>query len=358
MIKRFYHSLLKNRLPRPLYLIYFVTNNCDSKCIHCFNWQALNKPEKELSLQEIGNFSKQLDSLSSMGFSGGEPLLRNDLNEIIGLFKKNCKTRDFGIPTNCLRPKQIYEYVKKILEANPDIALTVYLSLDGTKEVHDEIRGVKGSFEKVLETYGLLKGLRSNKNFRLKVTTVISNRNADNIPELIAFVKQNILEIEFQYFEILRGSPKESSIRPPTLQQLQRLKPTIFDSYKGYSFYRGKKLQSSIAFHLKKFVFETYMRILKEKRQLVPCYVGRTHCILGSQGEISFCELLPQIGNIRENSFEEIWNSEKAEEQRGFIKAKKCWCVHSCFQQNNIVFTHSLYPKMAFFMLKGLLKDS
>lgn len=356
MIKKFYYSIIKNKLKRPLYLIYFVTNKCNSKCIHCFNWKALNKKENELTLEEINKFTKEIGNLPSMGFSGGEPFLRNDLNEIIGLFQKNCNTKDFGIPTNCLMPKQIFDKTKKILENNPNITLTVYISLDGTKDTHDEIRGLKGAFEKVIETYELLKNLRSFKNFRLKITTTITNRNIHNIPELIFFVKKNMPYVHFQSFEIMRGLPPKSYVRPPTINQLKDLKRSIFDSYKGYSFYRGKKIQSLIAYQLKKFIFETYLNILEQKKQLVPCYVGTTHCILGSEGDISFCELTQPIGNIRENTFNEIWNSKKANILRNFIKNKKCYCVHSCFQQNNIVFTTSLYPKIFLYILKNSLK--
>ncbi len=355
MLEKIYRSFTKNHLKEPVNLIFFVTGKCDSRCIHCFNWKALNKKRDELTLKEVEGFAKQFNNLPEVGFSGGEPLLRADLEAIISTFEKNCGTKNFGIPTNGLRPKQITKAVKDILEKHPSINLAINLSLDGTKEIHDEIRGVKGSFEKTIETYRLLAKLKRNRDFGLKIATTLSNKNLENIPTLIEFVKKNMPSVGFQTFEIMRGSPKDKGITAPTIAQLKKVKPVIFTSYKGTSFYRKNPIASKIAVSAKKFVFDKYLEMLKKKKQLIPCYVGTTNIVLTETGSLHFCELTPSIGNIRENSVGEILNGKKAESMRESIKQRRCWCVHSCFQQNNMMFTKRMWPKIATYVIKDLL---
>ena len=356
MREKIVRSFTKNRLKAPVNLIFFVTGKCDSRCIHCFNWKALNQKRNELTIEEVEKFAKQFDSLPEVGFSGGEPLLRKDLEEIITVFENNCNTKNFGIPTNGLRPKQIVKEVENILDKHPKINLGINLSLDGTKKVHDEIRGVKGGFEKALETYELLAGFRKKKDFGLKAVTTISNRNVENIPTLIEFVKKNMPAIDFQTFEIMRGSPKDKEITAPTIEQLKKVRSAIFASYKGSSFYRGNSITSRIAVSAKKFVFDKYLETLKKKKQLFPCYAGTVNMVLTETGSLHFCELTPSIGNIRENTPEEILQSEKAKRQRESIRQKKCWCTHSCFQQNNMMLTKRMWPKIAAYAIKDLLQ--
>ena len=81
------------------YLIFNVTNKCNAFCDHCFNWkkvqeagvtqniQQLSK-RRELSLDEIDQFSRTLPRLLLLNLCGGEPFMRLDLPEIIRIFKK------------------------------------------------------------------------------------------------------------------------------------------------------------------------------------------------------------------------------------------------------------------------------
>jgi len=355
MLEKIARSFTKNRLKKPVNLIFFVTGKCDSRCIHCFNWKNLNRNRDELGLKEIGGFAKEFGSLPEVGFSGGEPLLRKDLEGIISVFELNCGTKNFGIPTNGLRPKQIAKEVENILERHPGINLGINISLDGTKEVHDSIRGIKGSFDKALETYRLLAELRRKKGFGLKAVTTILNRNVENIPELIKFVKGNMPDIDFQTFEIMRGNPKGTGIAGPTIAQLKKARPAIFSSYKGGSFYRKNALASRIAASAKKFVFDKYLEMLEREEQLFPCYAGTVNLVLTETGNVHFCELTPSIGNIRENKITEILKGKKAGSMREHIRQRRCWCVHSCFQQNNMMLTKRMWPEIALYVIKDLL---
>ncbi len=358
LLKRFYNMLMKNSLKRPLYLTLFVTNRCNSRCQHCFNWRNEKDWQNELTLQEIEGIAKQIGPVEGAGVSGGEPMLREDIDRIDDIFIEHCKITEFGIPTNCLMPRLIFEKSKKMLLKHPDVGLTIHMSLDGIGAAHDKFRGVKGNFEKFLETYELLKELKKYPNFSLKVDTTITNKNINEIEKIARHVRESMPEVDFHSFEIVRGDTRNSDVKPPSVGGLRKLKPVLFGVAKTSDFYRKNKIASLFATAAKEYIYDTYLKTLEEKKAQVPCYVGRTHCIIDSHGNVYFCELTNAIGNLRENSFEEIWNSKKAKEMREFIGSGKCYCVHSCFMQNNILFTPRTYPAMIWYFLKRLLRGA
>lgn len=346
MHKKIYYSMKKNFLKKPIYLIFFVTNSCNASCNHCFYSNQLNANQKDiLSLEEISKFSKSLGKLVWLAISGGEPFLRNDLEEIYKIFCDNNKIEDLNLPTNGILTDVIYEKTKNMLESRNIKNFNVVLSIDGTRDVHNKIRGID-CFDNVIETYSRLIELKKlHKNLRIKVNTTLSNKNIRVLPELINLVMQ-MPGIDFHNFEIMRGNPKNPEYSPPTTAQLESVKPLIFKAWEHYTFFGKKILESKIAINAKKFLFNSYIKTLNEKRQLFPCYAGKVHCVLDYNGDIFLCELGPKMGNIRQNSFDEIWRSEKANIERNKISKKGCYCTHSCFQNTNVSFNQRLWPKL------------
>jgi len=218
--------------------------------------------------------------------------------------------------------------------------------LDGTKDIHDKIRGTK-CYDNVIKTYNKLAKLKDKyKFFSIKISTTISNVNISNIEDLHKEVVKKMPRIDYHNFEILRGEPKDSSYREPSVKELVRIRPLLFKIYEKYDYYSGNRITSKIASNSKKMLYDAYLDILRNKKQPFPCYAGKIHCVLGHQGDISFCELLDRVGNIRESNFKEIWNSEKAKRMRKFIKDRKCTCTHSCFQTTNFIFDQRHWLKL------------
>ncbi|MBS3095478.1 radical SAM protein [Candidatus Woesearchaeota archaeon] len=349
MHKKIYYSFRKNSLKNPIYLIFFVTNSCNARCNHCFYSNQLNINQKDiLTLEQINDFSKQLGKIVWLAISGGEPFLRNDLEKIYELFCDNNKIEDLNLPTNGVLTDVIYEKAKYMLNSRKIKNFNIVLSLDGTKEIHNQIRGID-CFENVFKTYEKLIELKKDhSNLLIKVNTTLSNNNIHVIPDLIKYVHEKMPGIDFHNFEIMRGNPKNPSYLPPTTEQLEEIKPLIFKTWEHYAFFGKKDLKSKIAINAKKFLFNSYIKTLKEKRQLFPCYAGKVHAVLDYNGDIFLCELGPKIGNIKEQSFKEVWNSENANIERKKIMNKECYCTHSCFQNTNVSFNQKLWPKLFF----------
>ena len=202
----------------PPFLIFFVTSKCNLKCKHCFYWENMGDSTSDLTFNEFESVSNQLGKLYNLLLSGGEPFLREDLVEICEIFCRNNRVQKLSIPTNGFMPDVIYNCVKQILSNCPEQSLDIQLSMDGLKDYHDNLRGRKGSFDRVLETYKLLGGLKNKfKNLSVNTTSVIVNDGIDELHRLQKFIKTNMKHIDNIYFGLVRGRPRESHISLPDI---------------------------------------------------------------------------------------------------------------------------------------------
>jgi pyruvate-formate lyase-activating enzyme len=103
-------------LAGPIQLILFITDRCNARCHHCFNWQAVNYGDDGLRLDELRALSSDLGSLLTLSISGGEPSLRADLAEAITIFTGGNSVGDISIPTNGLLPDALCTQVRHLLD--------------------------------------------------------------------------------------------------------------------------------------------------------------------------------------------------------------------------------------------------
>jgi MoaA/NifB/PqqE/SkfB family radical SAM enzyme len=340
--KYFFYSLFGRDLPL-FSMIFQVTNVCNSRCLMCFNWQVVNQATDELSLVEIEKLSKTIGRLPVITLGGGEPFLRQDLPEICEIFFMNAGTRKVAIPTNCLLPELVVSQARKIIE-KCDIKLKIIMSLDGLNEVHDEIRGVNGNFEKFLATYEAVRQLAAeDKHLQFSVNTTISSRTESTVAEIIEFV-DGLSDIKYHTLETIRGSFDSCRVSTPTLAQYDEL-------------YSGELLKSkTLARDGVHMLFYAYyhklaLRTLKQKKQIIPCRASSFLPVIDAMGNVYNCELLPSIGNLRDVDldFMKIWHSKEAHLQRKTIAAKKCHCTHYCYQLPNIMMSPYHFIKAIFF---------
>jgi len=222
---------------------------------------------------------------------------------------------------------------------------TLTLSLEGNEKVHNEIRGVN-CYKKVIETYNKLAPLKKKYSyFSIMASTVITNKNYKTLLEFHKEIKKLMPELDFHNLEIMRGDPKDKNYNAPNIQELKELRPVIFKIWNDYDYYKSK-IEARIADKTKKILYNEYIKIMETGKQPWQCYAGLVHAVIDYKGDVFFCEMLPKIGNLREQSFTEIWNSKKAKEMRKSIKCRKCSCTHSCFQITNLIFNQFYWPRL------------
>lgn len=152
LVKRF---LFRKKIPALAMLA--VTFRCQCNCVHC-SAGIYEKDEEELDLQ---SWKEVIDQLSRLGipriyFTGGEPLLRKDIFELINY--TSAHGHIVFLETNGAMLSN--EVVKKLKQAGVS---SIDISLDShSSKIHDSLRGMEGVFNKVIEGIKICKKERIN----------------------------------------------------------------------------------------------------------------------------------------------------------------------------------------------------
>jgi MoaA/NifB/PqqE/SkfB family radical SAM enzyme len=166
-------------MKKPILLHYYITNICNAKCEFCNIWQ---KDGKETA--KIDDVERNLAAARKLGakfvdFTGGEPLLNPDLPEFLKIAKK------YKFITSVTTNTLLFEKFAEKLNGKIDL---LHFSIDGNREVHDKIRGVK-SFDSVIKAIPL--ALANNLYPDLLFT--YTNENIDCFEEVYEIAKKNKL---------------------------------------------------------------------------------------------------------------------------------------------------------------------
>ena len=348
-------------IPRPLTLTYSITSACQSLCQSCNIGLVYQKnptlARDDLTLEEIEKIFKSLGHVYFFNISGGEPFLRQDIHEIVRLACTYLTPKVIHTPTNALMPQLIEKRTRKILdvmkeEGFGDVPFTIKPSYDGIGHRHDELRGVKGNFEKLMDTLNRLFALRKDyPNLKVGLGTVISKMNLKDIPDVVAFASTlpldtYINEVAEQRFEMFNTNNPIT----PTAEEYRR----AVEHFKNYSEGRLKdsKDVSKAMFAFRLIYYELTIKTLAEKRQVIPCYGGISNVHLNAKGEVWPCCVLgysKPLGNLREAGydFDNVWHSEQAKDVRRHIHEKKCGCPLANQMYSNILLDPASMTKVA-----------
>ncbi len=169
---------------RPLrQLQWEATRRCDMQCLHCGSDCTLSNDDNELTEDEIIKVFESIavyypsSAFELISITGGEPLLRDDLPNIIR------RLRALGFPHITIQTNgnKLNEN-PNLLPALMDAGLSgLGLNLDGEQASHDRLRGRKGHFESMCR---LAKQVLEETTLYLTVTTVVSRLNLDDLPHL------------------------------------------------------------------------------------------------------------------------------------------------------------------------------
>lgn len=333
--------------PHPINVTFSVTRRCQSRCRTCFIWKECPSADagKDLDLETIERMFRAIGWTYFFNVSGGEPFLRKDLPEIIRLACRHLRPAVIHIPTNAIMPERIEESTKRILEIiekeAPGTVLTIKPSFDGIEEQHDEIRGVPGNFEKLLDTLARLTALRAEHRYlHVGVGTVVSRFNQDSLEEIIAYAGKlgvdtyinEVAEEREEFFNLGSGIT-------PDGESYARIMEIFKETVRGRL--KNMNLLSRITTAMRIVYYDLAADILKENRQVIPCYAGILNVHINSDGGIWPCAVLAYRGEMGrldgDEGFLEIWNSKQARKVRGDIKAGKCACPLANQAYSNIL---------------------
>lgn len=314
------------------YLIFFVTSRCNARCQTCFYWREMENAAPDLSLEEIDRIAGSLGRLPTLLLSGGEPTLRDDLPEIVEIFRRRTGVGYVGLPVNGLLPQKTRNLVEAVMSRCQTLRLDVNVSLDDLGERHDAIRGVAGNFERALETIRLVGELRRRfDNLRVNVETVLFDRNWRHIPELLDFVRER-LDVNGHYVELMRGQPRSADLSLPPLGEVRRIHRLVLKNHVLYHADPRKKRWR----HELPYLRELYLwqeRVLDGGSWPALCPAARDVAVVEPDGRVRGCELRAVLGELRRSGYDmgSILASPQAERERIAIEQANCSCTHCVY---------------------------
>lgn len=283
-------------------LFWECTLTCNAYCKHCGSSAQKKQYEGELTTQEIkdalSSIAKDMNAEDILiNVTGGEPLVRKDLCEVME-YATNELGFHWGMTTNGILLNQ--ENIEKLKKANME---TISISIDGLRDTHDEFRGVKGSYDIIMNN---IKNLISAGFLsQIEVTTVFNKTNINEIEELYQIMK----ELGVNSWRLASMDPigraNENSQLLLDGEDLEKLLDFIKKNNK-----KSNKMRLSYG-------CPGYLGLDYEK-EVRPYYFNcRTGINVGSilyNGDIFVCPNVPRIkefvqGNVRKDNFSDVWNN-------------------------------------------------
>lgn len=159
-----------------------VNKNCNAKCFMCDFWK---NPKTEISKKQFDNILSQFENVKMVRFTGGEPLLCDELPE----FVKICHER--GIKTSIITNGLLLKSkLNSLVENGLD---HIVISVDGpSSEIHDGIRGINGLFNIIEESLRLINS--KYPELHTRINTVVSHNNISYLSQLTKWVEKHHIE--------------------------------------------------------------------------------------------------------------------------------------------------------------------
>lgn len=343
--------------PKLHYLLFYITSRCNLRCAHCFYLDELNKHD-EMSLEEIEKVSKSLAPLSFVRMTGGEPFLRKDLPEVIHTIHTHAGTRRMGIISNGTRPQWAEKAVRGIFELSPNVTIDIGISVDGLEPEHDELRGLKGSFNNAKETAQTLVALRDE--YPNLLTSLVLTVTAKNQHHLDAFYDEvSTWGVDRLSVNHIRGKVLDKELLEVDFERYR----AFAERCEQYHLVHDRSWKAGVQRAKNRLARKAIAEVVSGSPSAIPCLAGSAIGVLYSDGEVNVCEMLegelsevegianaqPALGNIRDVDYDfyRIWHSENAENNRRWIEATNCSCSHECFLTASILFGKKNYPTLA-----------
>ncbi len=315
----------------PFQVVWDVTYACNLRCKHCYATAGKPLPD-ELTTDEAMDTIDKLNKLgvTIISFSGGEPLVRKDIYELISYaYEKGIYV---AVATNGTMISE--DVAKKMKEAGVGY---VQISLDGTKETHENFRGIKGCYDRTIQ------GIKNcvKQGFFVNVSMTVTSYNYQDVEAVISLCEKLGVDWFMHYNFIPTGRGKNILDRDITPEQREELLKMLYRKN-----FEGSKLSllstapqfARVALQYKQeksFIPTHFYNIsagerLKELAEFIGgCGAGRFYMSIRANGDIQPCVFFPlKLGNIRDMSYEDLEKFWKSNEV--FEKLRNKDLIESC----------------------------
>lgn len=290
-----------------------VTYRCPMRCKMCNIWANPTNPKEEFKPETL----RKLPRLNSVNVTGGEPFVREDIEEIVKILLT--KTDRIVFSTSGYFSDRIIALAKKY----PQLGFRI--SIEGLSCKNDELRGRTGGFDKGLSTLLELRRI-GVKDIGFGIT--VSNNNSEdmlNLYELNRNLKMQFATAAFHNSYYFHKYDNKITNTDKVCADFDELIQRLMKEPSPKSWFRA-------------FFNLGLINYVKGGRRMLPCEAGSENFFIDPYGEVLPCNGMEEncwfdtMGNLNDaNSFDEIWNSEKAKHVREKVAncPKSCWMIGS-----------------------------
>jgi len=324
---------------RPVAFYALINQKCNSKCQYCSFWRLENYDE-ELCIQEWQNGLSSIKDFVgnfSISFSGGEPLLKKGFIELLAWCHAN--KIQAGITTNgmLLANERI---AKEVVRTHP---FNISFSIDSNRpEIHDGIRGCKGGLAKAQQ--GVLNIMKFKKELDIQVPVIIkptvTSKNFKYLPELVHWCKEvGVTAVSMQpLFHWTSETYDELWIEEDDILDFKETIQTLIEMKKA----DFPILNSTNNLNL----FVDNFQSKKAPKEVLPCLVGLRNFSIRTNGDVRMCSEFSIIGNIKNQSSQEIWHNQLARKERKNTVSCKKLCLMTCTSQKTLLDKFNIAKKL------------
>ena len=275
----------------------------------CNRYKAPSRPEEELSIETI----KKLPPMYFTNITGGEPFIRTDLPDIVRELNKISDR--IVISTNGFFTDRIVALCKEF----PNIGIRI--SIEGLEQTNNEIRGLPDGFNRGYET---LRRLRAMGMKDVGFGMTVQDRNAKDLVPL--YELSDKLDMEFAtaslhnsfYFVEAKNIIHD---RPMVAQNFENLINELLNSNSPKKWFRA-------------YFNHGLINYIYGQKRLLPCDMSFDTFFIDPYGDVMPCNGTKDkevMGNLNTQTFDELWNSEQAEEVRRKVRhcERQCWMIGS-----------------------------
>ena len=279
-----------------------ITTACNLKCKHC----RVESITYNMGLEEIETICKKLSEYKTkmLFISGGEPLIRQDIVEVVTVAKKYIPLITINTNATLLTEKLL----QNLIDAGVNY---IQVSLDGLEKEHDEIRG-EGTFQKTLDSIRIIA--KYTDKISLHVSSVVSKINIDRMDEFVDYlIDKNKLPIQIIGFK--RYLPKNvmagvCNLGKNGFELLNAKVDKLADLYQD----KTKIVMDSPIKNIYK-KDEVINTINKYNLACAGCSAATGGIAIRTNGDVSPCSLLDiNIGNILSDSIEDLYETKAVQD--------------------------------------------
>jgi len=282
---------------RPLCVSFEITHNCNARCKHCHRGGEVDK--KRAAPEEFSEKFHELKPLV-IQISGGEPLLRKDVYEIIEALKQPNGTPYIIFVTNAsLLTEEIYHRLR-----NTGVDL-FSVSLDYPDERHDEFRSIPGLFEHIRT---LVKAVNSENGNVITLNCVVHSRNFREMIPMCKLARDWGVAINFSPYTWLRTNDMSFMIPENEMPEFEDTITRVIDFKRKHDTVRTTTT----------FLFDI-IEFFKNK-SIPGCRAGERFLVVNPDATLSPCGLI--MAEYR------TWNELK----EGFTKHNTCSYCNTCIR--------------------------